>query len=104
MSAFKLKHTYNPEFYSTTKYLIGTANICRNLQLRRGLVLRYSFGSGRGATVEFTASLAVNLCLRTKSVHDREDMNVLLMPCVKQRADRISPSTTYLFTTYSNHL
>jgi len=35
-------------------------NICRNLQLWRGLVLRYSFGSGRGATVEFTAALDVS--------------------------------------------
>ena len=42
------------------------SNICRNLQLRRGLVLRYSSGSGRGATVEFTAGLAVNLCMNTQ--------------------------------------
>ena len=46
-------------------------NICRNLQLRRGLVLRYSFGSGRGATVEFTAGLAVNLCWSTHRNYDR---------------------------------
>ena len=55
----------------TTKYVIGTANICRNLQLRRDLVLRYSFGSGRGATVEFTAGLAVNLCWRTIYIYER---------------------------------
>ncbi len=53
------------------KYLIGTANICRNLQLRRGLVLRYSFGSGRGATVEFTAGLAVNLCMSALRNYNR---------------------------------
>ena len=52
-------------FPAPTNMCALTPNICRNLQLRRGLVLRYSFGSGRGATVEFTAGLAVNLCWST---------------------------------------
>ena len=42
LSAAGKKATFHLRIYSTTKHLIGTANIRRNLQLRLERVVRYS--------------------------------------------------------------